>query len=395
MGEGANARAYFEAIERGEHDAQRRFYAEDAEVEIRGAMPRGGKAEIVAFFDELWAAVPDFTFQILDFVSEGEIAVVRWRATGTFAGPGTLQGLEPNGAKLLLEGVDVVRMRGDKVVRNDAYSDSGALARQLGALPAEGSRAEALGKKAFNTRVNLGRHLAGTADVDEVAEGVWRLQGEPGRCNVYFVRDGDGVLMFDAGARTMVPAVRAAGARLGGITRIVLGHGHTDHRGTAPALGVPVYCHADEREDAEGSGGFRYWDPKLRDVPIPHRWFHRVLHKAAWDGGPVKIAGTVAEGDEIAGFRVVHIPGHAPGQIALFRQSDRLALTTDAFYTLNFWSRDCPPYVPLDAYNFDTARARASLHKLAALEPSAAWPGHADPITGDVAAQLRAAADAS
>lgn len=394
MGEGANARAYFEAIERGEHDAQRRFYAEDAEVEIRGAMPRGGKAEIVAFFDELWAAVPDFTFQILDFVSEGELAVVRWRATGTFAGPGTLQGLEPNGAKLLLEGVDVVRMRGDRVIRNDAYSDSGALARQLGALPAEGSRAEALGKKAFNTRVNLGRHLAGTADVDEVADGVWRLQGEPGRCNVYFVRDGDGVLMFDAGARTMVPAVRAAGARLGGVTRIVLGHGHTDHRGTAPALGVPVYCHADEREDAEGSGGFRYWDPKLRDVPIPHRWFHRVLHRAAWDGGPVKIAGTLAEGDEIAGFRVVHIPGHAPGQIALFRPSDRLALTTDAFYTLNFWSRDCPPYVPLDAYNFDTQQARDSLRKLAALEPAAAWPGHAEPITGNVGDQLRAAASA-
>lgn len=394
MGEGANARAYFEAIERGEQDAQRRFYAEDAEVEVRGAMPRGGKAEIVAFFDELWAAIPDFTFQILDFVSEGEIAVVRWRATGTFAGPGTLQGLEPNGAKLLLEGADVVRMRGGKVIRNDAYTDSGALARQLGALPAEGSRAEALGKKAFNARVNLGRHIAGTADVDEVADGVWRLQGEPGRCNVYFVRDGDGVLMFDAGARTMVPAVRAAGARLGGVTRIVLGHGHTDHRGTAPAMGVPVYCHADEREDAEGSGGFRYWDPKLRDVPIPHRWFHRVLHKAAWDGGPVKIAGTVAEGDEIAGFRVVHIPGHAPGQIALFRPSDRLALTTDAFYTLNFWSRDCPPYVPLDAYNFDTQRARQSLEKLAALEPSAAWPGHAEPITGNVGDQLRAAASA-
>lgn len=394
MGEGAAARAYFEAIERGERDAQRRFYAEDAEVEIRGAMPPGGKAEVVAFFDELWAAVPDFTFEILDFLSEGETAVVRWRATGTFAGPGTLQGLEPNGAPLELEGVDVVRMRGGEVLRNDAYSDSGALARQIGALPPEGSKAEAAAKRAFNTRVSLGHHLAGTADVDEVADGVWRLQGEPGRCNVYFVRDGDGVLMFDAGARTMVPAIRAASARLGGLTRIVLGHGHTDHRGSAPALGVPVYCHADEVADAEGSGGWRYWDDKLRDVPAPHRWIHRVLHKVAWDGGPVDIAGTLAEGDEVAGFRVVHLPGHAPGQIALFRPSDRLALTTDAFYTLNFWGRDCPPYVPLDGYNLDTAQARASLHKLAALEPAAAWPGHAEPITGDVAGQLRAAADA-
>jgi steroid delta-isomerase-like uncharacterized protein len=393
MGDGANARAYFEAIERGEHDAQRRFYAEDAEVDVRGVMPAGGKAGIVAFFDELRDAVPDFSFEILDFFSEGDRAVVRWRATGTFAGPGTLQGLEPNGAPLALEGADVVRMRGDKVVRNDAYTDSGALARQIGALPPEDSKAEALAKRAFNARVSIGRHLAGAPDVDEVAEGVWRLQGEPGRCNVYFIRDGaDGVLMFDAGARTMLPAVRAASARLGGLTRIVLGHGHTDHRGTAPALGVPVYCHPDEVLDAEGSGGWRYWDDKLRDVPAPHRWIHRVLHRVAWDGGPVQIAGTVAEGDEVAGFRVVHLPGHAPGQIALFRPSDRLALTTDAFYTLNFWSRDCPAYVPLDAYNLDTAQARRSLEKLAALEPAAAWPGHAEPIAGDVGDQLRAAA---
>jgi steroid delta-isomerase-like uncharacterized protein len=393
MGDGANARAYFEAIERGEHDAQRQFYAEDAEVDVRGVMPAGGKAGIVAFFDELRDAVPDFSFEILDFFSEGDRAVVRWRATGTFAGPGTLQGLEPNGAPLALEGADVVRMRGDKVVRNDAYTDSGALARQIGALPPEDSKAEALAKRAFNARVSIGRHLAGAPDVDEVAEGVWRLQGEPGRCNVYFIRDGaDGVLMFDAGARTMLPAVRAASARLGGLTRIVLGHGHTDHRGTAPALGVPVYCHPDEVLDAEGSGGWRYWDDKLRDVPAPHSWIHRVLHRVAWDGGPVQIAGTVAEGDEVAGFHVVHLPGHAPGQIALFRPSDRLALTTDAFYTLNFWSRDCPAYVPLDAYNLDTAQARRSLEKLAALEPAAAWPGHAEPIAGDVGDQLRAAA---
>ena len=69
--------------------------------------------------------------------------------------------------------------------------------------------------------------------------------------------------LFDAGARTMVRAVATAGAKLGGIRRIVLGHGHTDHRGTAPALGVPVLCHPEEVQDAEGSGGFRYWPEGL------------------------------------------------------------------------------------------------------------------------------------
>ncbi|MBJ7328784.1 MAG: ester cyclase [Solirubrobacteraceae bacterium] len=392
MGEGAKARAYFEAIEQGDRGAQREWYAEDAEVEIRGVLPKGGKAEVVAFFDELWEAVPDFDFEILDFVSEGDVGVVRWQARGTFAGPGQLQGLEPNGAPLFLEGTDVVRVRNGKVVRNDAYADSATLLRQVGGLPPEGSRAEETGKQAFNARVRFGQKMNDHQEATEVADGVWRLQGALGRCNVYFVQDGEGVLMFDAGARVMLPSVRAAAARLGGLTRVVLGHGHTDHRGTAPALGVPVYCHTDERIDAEGSGGWRYWDDKLRDVPAPHRWIHRAAHRWVWDGGPTPIAETLSEGDEVAGFRVVHMPGHAPGQITLFRPSDRIALTTDAFYTVNFWAKDVPAYVPLDAYNYDTDQARHSLRKLADLEPAAAWPGHAEPILGDVAAQLRAAA---
>ena len=89
----------------------------------------------------------------------------------------------------------------------------------------------------------------------------------------------------------------------------------------------------------------------------------------------MKISGTLAEGDEIAGFRVVHLPGHAPGLIALWRESDRLALSSDCFYTIDMWGRDCDPHVPDPVYNFDTDQARASMRKLAALEPAAAWPG--------------------
>ncbi len=118
------------------------------------------------------------------------------------------------------------------------------------------------------------------------------------------------------------------------------------------------------------------------------------MHRYAWDGGPVEIAGTVAEGDEIAGFTVVEIPGHAPGQIALWRESDRLALSSDCFYTLDMWGRDSEAHLPLPIYNFDTEQARASMRKLAALEPAAAWPGHAKPVTGDVRAQLERAAEA-
>ena len=81
----------------------------------------------------------------------------------------------------------------------------------------------------------------------------------------------------------MTGAVAAAGASLGGITRVVLGHGHPDHRGVAPYLGVPVLCHADNREDAEGDGGMRYFDfSKLKPYAKPV--FPYLLRM--WDGGP-------------------------------------------------------------------------------------------------------------
>jgi glyoxylase-like metal-dependent hydrolase (beta-lactamase superfamily II) len=115
-----------------------------------------------------------------------------------------------------------------------------------------------------------------------------------------------------------------------------------------------------------------------------------------WDGGPVEIADTLDEGDEIAGFQVVHVPGHAPGMIALWRPSDRVALTTDAFYMLDpqtgLPKRE--PAIAHVAFNFDTDAARESLRKLAALDPAVCWPGHVGPLTGDVRGALERAASA-
>jgi glyoxylase-like metal-dependent hydrolase (beta-lactamase superfamily II) len=109
----------------------------------------------------------------------------------------------------------------------------------------------------------------------------------------------------------------------------------------------------------------------------------------------VRIDGTVDEGDDVSGFRVVHLPGHAPGLIGLFRESDRLALTSDCFYVIDpETSLKKPPGPPHEAFNEDTEQARASMRKLAALDPSAAWPGHADALTGDVQGRLERAAAA-
>ncbi|HET8535779.1 MAG TPA: ester cyclase [Solirubrobacteraceae bacterium] len=386
------AKAYFEAIERRDVDAMVACWKPGGREFIRGQIDTTAPDGVRSFFSELFGAVPDFELKVQDMVVEKDRASVRWRATGTFCGESPFKGIEPNGARLELEGCDVLRISEDLIVANDAFSDSMAFARQIGMMPAEGSPAETRAFAMFNRASRVGARIAGDAP-KEIAEGVWIVRGGfPARTmNVYLVRDGDGVLVFDGGIRSMTKAVAAAGARLGGITRLVLGHEHPDHRGIAPSLGVPVHCHPDGKADAEGDGGSHYFDwAKLRQ---PTRMLMPLMLKL-WDGGPVPIAGTVSEGDDVAGFEVVHLPGHAPGQIGLWRASDRLALVSDCFYTLDInTGRPGPPRLPHRAFNQDTEQARASIRKLAALEPASAWPGHARPLTGDVRSQLEHAAD--
>jgi glyoxylase-like metal-dependent hydrolase (beta-lactamase superfamily II)/predicted ester cyclase len=387
------ARRYFAAIDARDLDGALALWADGGREHVRGQVDVLAPEGVREFIGALIEAVPDLSMQVISTTTEADRCGVQWRLTGTFAGPGQLAGVAPTGNPIALEGFDLLRIGDGLIQSNDAFSDTATFARQIGMLPTQGSGAEQRMTGAFNAKTRLlSRFGAGEAEL--VAQGVWVVQGEPGRCNVYLIEDDGGVTLFDAGARTMTRAVAGAGAKLGGIRRVVLGHGHTDHRGVAPALGVPVLCHPDEVADAEGSGGFRYWPEGLAGLPTPTRQLHRLLHRYAWDGGPVTISGTLSEGDDVAGFRVIELPGHAPGQIGLWRESDRLALTTDCFYTVDMRGRDCPPHVPTHVYNFDTEQALASIRKLAALEPAAAWPGHAKPVTGDVRSRLERAADA-
>ena len=233
----------------------------------------------------------------------------------------------------------------------------------------------------------------------KAADGVWLVQGDLKHgMNVYLLEDGDGVTAFDAGTKPMVEAVKRAADKLGGLKRVVLGHSHSDHRGTAPYLGVPVYCHPDEKTYAEAATwreNAPYWDMELLSVASVKFLYKHWLHNR-WDGGAVEIAGTVEEGDEICGFEVKAFPGHSPGQIGLWRDSDRVGLVTDTVYYADS-ERLKPldyPNVPHRAWNWDHEKARESVRKLAALNPATILAGHDNPKHAeDFPEQLERAAE--
>jgi glyoxylase-like metal-dependent hydrolase (beta-lactamase superfamily II) len=237
-----------------------------------------------------------------------------------------------------------------------------------------------------------------TPITERVADGVWRHAGDLRHAmNVFLIEDDGGVTVFDAGTKRMTKGLAAAANELGGAKRIVLGHSHADHRGIAPGLGVPILCHPDEVSDAHRDGGYHYFD--IKEIPV---WWSRMIYPRLlrnWDGGPVRIADTVNEGDEIAGFRVVHFPGHAPGLIGLWRERDRLAIVSDVIYLVDSirLRRADAPTVPHPVWNLDHRSARDSVRKLAALEPATVWPGHEGPVAGEpaeVRAKLERGAEA-
>ena len=123
--------------------------------------------------------------------------------------------------------------------------------------------------------------------LEPIAPRVWLLRGGLTKAmNVYLIEDDGQVVVFDAGEKGMASAIAAAAARLGGISRVVLGHGDTDHRGSAPELSkvAPVVCHADAVVQAEGSGGRDYWH--MERLPGPIRLLHRFTHRFAQDFSP-------------------------------------------------------------------------------------------------------------
>ena len=212
--------------------------------------------------------------------------------------------------------------------------------------------------------------------------------------NIYLLEDEGGVTVFETGSVGAAGAIERASAERGGIRRIVLSHAHADHRGGASKLDAPIYCHPAERAWAEGDGGFEdgFDFSKIRN-PLVRALTPRALRDM--DGGPLQIAGEVREGDTVAGFEVLHLPGHAPGLIGLWRDADRLAIVSDAVFVFDPFTlmglagevRLPPPVV-----RPDDAAARESMRRIAALDPATVWLGHHGPISGDVRRQLEKAA---
>src|SRR5262245_45947586 len=128
---------YVERYNAGDLDAVMDLYAEDA-VQL---MPDGvfdGKAAIRERLAQELDAFSDVAHRVESFVEQGDDFADEWTFVGTHSAPFTLPDgsqLLPTGKRVEIRGMEVVRMRDEKIVANNLYYDTMAAAVQLGLVP--------------------------------------------------------------------------------------------------------------------------------------------------------------------------------------------------------------------------------------------------------------------
>lgn len=210
----------------------------------------------------------------------------------------------------------------------------------------------------------------------QVAEGVWRLSEFPPLplpvplINVYLAGD----VLIDAGRNWDAGRILKQTADRE-LSLLALTHAHPDHQGAADAVceqrGIPLACHADDVDRMEGRVPLR-----ATDAPIAR------FYEKLWAGPTRKVDRVLNEGDEVGGFRVVHSPGHCPGQVVYWREPDRVAICGDTLRNISFLTLRPRLDEMTESITPDVDEARRSIRKLANLRPEVTLPGHGPPIRG-------------
>ena len=212
--------------------------------------------------------------------------------------------------------------------------------------------------------------------MEEVARGLWRLRLAPlDALNAYLLGD----VLVDSGSRYSAGRLLSAlegwaqdGRRL---EAHALTHAHFDHQGSSHAVcdhfGVPLWCGGGDRAAVESGD--------LSQILGDSAWWVASLGKVL--GGPTHpVSRTLKDGDEVGGFTVLEVPGHTPGHLAFWRESDGALVLGDVLFHRNPATFRLKLAEPFRSATTDPGLNRDSARRLARLEPSVICFGHGPPL---------------
>ena len=212
-----------------------------------------------------------------------------------------------------------------------------------------------------------------------IADGVFQLRAVGARVTL-LVEHGE-ALLVDTGLPGSSSVVWRGLRRLGmfpeQLTRVALTHSHPDHCGGLGQLNagrdIAVSVHFSEADIVEGKAAMPVVMPEACLQKMAQPIIGRLM------GSPVPVAQRLEEGDLIpfgAEVRVVHVPGHTEGSIALLLPEKGVVIVGDALqYKL---ARRLSPPVTLECEK--AKQAIRSLERLASMEFDTICFSHFPPL---------------
>jgi len=217
----------------------------------------------------------------------------------------------------------------------------------------------------------------------EIISGIHKIDGIRG-ANCYLVTSGTGMLVIDTGmpgnGNRIVNYIKGLGKKPSDINYVVLTHADIDHVGSAAEIkkmtSAKLAIHEDEAavltgktrgKHVKGLPGllFKLMSPLVR--------FHTVEPDII-----------LKDNMDIAGFKVIHTPGHTNGSICLY-QSGKIIFVGDALRS----DSNGNPRSPSKSMSVDVVQAKASLIAISELEFDSLLPGHGTPMIGQASAKLK------
>jgi glyoxylase-like metal-dependent hydrolase (beta-lactamase superfamily II) len=204
-----------------------------------------------------------------------------------------------------------------------------------------------------------------------LADDLWLITGlPPYAINAYLAGD----VLVDAMSRH---AARRILRELEGhpVAAHALTHAHPDHQGAShavcEALGLPLWVGEADVAAAE--------DPALIRARQPRHPINTIIAKTL-TGPAHPVARALREDDEVGGFRVLDVPGHCAGHVALWREADRVLILGDVLNNQNPLTGVPGLREPLGFFTPDPERNRESIRRVGELEPALVCFGHGRPL---------------
>lgn len=236
----------------------------------------------------------------------------------------------------------------------------------------------------------------------EIAPNIFRF--ETGPFNWYVVRDGNRLTLVDAGFPghypVLVEGLRSLGRTVQDIDAVLLTHAHADHMGMAELVrkeaNATVFVHKHDEIAAGRSLQLPWvgllsnsWRPFVASI-LTQATFNRVFFAPR-----IQTVRTMIDCDTLdvpGNPRVIHVPGHTPGEVVLHFERSNATIMGDTLITLDLLTgRHGDPQVPHWLLNSDDRLHRSSLDTLTELGETTMLPGHGKPWSGRLDEAVRLA----